>query len=146
MTNKQEEILKMEEEARSLVDNLSVLYEQVGSYQTAQDELKKTNVNLTAFIQETKELAQESHKIIEITNKIGSGEIFKKLSEVEKQINLQSSTIANGISKQTELQGNTAKIIENKMNEIGKSGKRNLIIMVIGFVLMLILQFVLLIF
>lgn len=86
MSDEQQEISKIELDAKNLVNNLRELHGQVGSYKTAKDELEKTNINLTGFIEKTQELAQESHRIIDVINKIGSGKIFKRLGEIEKNV------------------------------------------------------------
>lgn len=83
MATKQQEILQVEKDAKELVNNLKVLHEKVGSYQSAKEELDKTNSNLLSFIEKTESLSEKSHKIIEIINKIGSGKIFEKLELLE---------------------------------------------------------------
>lgn len=85
MVTKQEEILQVEEDAKNLVKNLKSLYEEVGSYKQAKEELNETNSNLLSFIDDTKKLSLESHKIIDTINKIGSGKIFEELNSLKKK-------------------------------------------------------------
>ena len=82
----QEKIVQLEKDANKLVYNLELLYKKAGSYNTAKDELQKTNTELVKLIQETKILGEESHKIIAKINEIGSGQIFKQLEKIDKTI------------------------------------------------------------
>lgn len=82
----QEKIIQLEKEANKLVNNLELLYKKAGSYNTAKDELLKTNAELIKLIQETKTLGEESHKIIAKINEIGSVQIFKLLEKIDKSI------------------------------------------------------------
>ena len=79
----QEEINKIEERAQELLANLEKLHQEVGSYKAAKDELQKTSVQLLNLIENTQGLSQQSHKIIEKINQIGSGKIFERLENIE---------------------------------------------------------------
>ncbi|MEX2028281.1 MAG: hypothetical protein WD988_02165 [Candidatus Curtissbacteria bacterium] len=81
----QQEITKIEEQSEELVNNLEELHQQVGSFRTAKDELQKVSNQLLALIDGTKKLSEESHKIIEIINRIGSSKIFERLENIEKK-------------------------------------------------------------
>lgn len=99
----QEKIVQLEKDANELVNNLDLLYKKAGSYNTAKDELQKTNTELVKLIQETKTLGEESHKIIAKINEIGSGQIFKQLEKIDRGIvNLDSDT-KNGLIKNKSL-------------------------------------------
>ena len=82
----QEKIVQLEKDANKLVYNLELLYKKAGSYNTAKEELQKTNAELVSMINETKKLSEESHKIITKINEIGSGQIFKQLEKIDKSI------------------------------------------------------------
>lgn len=98
MENKQEEISKIEQDAKNLKDNLQELYEKVGSYKNAKEKLEETNKQLELFISETNSLAKESHEIIKTINEIGSGEIFKRMENIETNINKNNIYIIVGFS------------------------------------------------
>ncbi len=80
----QQEISKIEERAQELVNNLEALHQQVGSYQAAKDELQKASAELLTLVESTQKLSNESHKIIETINQIGSSKIFERLKNIER--------------------------------------------------------------
>ncbi|MEX1001963.1 MAG: hypothetical protein WDZ35_07600 [Crocinitomicaceae bacterium] len=92
----QQEINKIEERAQELVNNLEVLHQQVGSYQTAKDELQKASANLLTLVESTQKLSEESHQIIETINQIGSSKIFERLKNIERTIYILAGAV--GIS------------------------------------------------
>jgi uncharacterized protein (DUF3084 family) len=81
----QEEINKIEQRAQELLTNLDKLHQEVGSYQAAKNELQKASGQLLTLVESTKKLSEESHKIIESINRIGSGKIFERLENIEKR-------------------------------------------------------------
>ena len=86
MATTQEKISQLEQDASQLVTNLEELHKKAGDYNTAKDELQKTNSELIQLIKETKTLSEESHKIISIINEIGSAKIFNKLEKIDKLV------------------------------------------------------------
>ncbi len=94
----QKEIIKLDEDAKTLVNNLQVLHNRVGSYEVAKESLEVTRSTLEEFIKETRELAQQSHRTIEILNKIGSGKIFKRLGVIEKSTKRNFIFLTTGLS------------------------------------------------
>lgn len=76
MSEVQKEISELEENAKTLVNNLNELRKQAGSYNNAKDELEKTNTHLITLIETTQKLAEETHRVVQVINEIGSGKIF----------------------------------------------------------------------
>ena len=89
----QQEITKLQEQAQDLVTNLEKLYEEVGSYQTAKDELQKVSTQLLSLVDKTKQLSEESHDIIKIINDIGSAKIVERLNEISLSIRQKTKNI-----------------------------------------------------
>ena len=91
MTKKQQEISQIGKNANELVENLESLYKEVGSFQNAKEELNKVTSNLLSFIDETKKLSLESHKIIDVISferegiSIGA-EIFSQVETTKSRI------------------------------------------------------------
>jgi DNA repair exonuclease SbcCD ATPase subunit len=79
MDDRQKNILKLEQDASRLVDELGALKRQVSSYRTATDELDKARSSLAGFLDTTQNLTQQSHKLIGAINEIGSAKIFAEL-------------------------------------------------------------------
>jgi seryl-tRNA synthetase len=82
MDDRQKNILKLEQNASRLVDELAALKLEVSSYRTATDELDKTRTSLAAFLDKTQNLTQQTHKLIATTNDIGSAKIFAELEDL----------------------------------------------------------------
>ena len=91
--NKQKEILNIEEAAQKLTEDLGELYEQVGSYKTAKEELEKTREDLSGFIEVTQSLANEAHKTIKRVNEIGVTEILDRIEETQLVVEKTNKTI-----------------------------------------------------
>ncbi|MGH9425955.1 MAG: hypothetical protein ACRD2L_06605, partial [Terriglobia bacterium] len=68
MEDRQKNILKLEQDASRLVDELGALKREVSSYRTATDELDKACTSLAGFLEKTQNLTQQSHKLIATTN------------------------------------------------------------------------------
>ncbi|MBL7086907.1 MAG: hypothetical protein ISS28_07435 [Candidatus Cloacimonetes bacterium] len=113
MAIRQDELLKLESDANVLVNNIKSLHETVGSYKTAKDSLESINEQLKNFISSTKELSQESHKIIGKLNEIGSTKILEQIEDVSKKIEEESDQVKNKLSVFEELIGN----IKNKSDK-----------------------------
>ena len=79
MDDRQKNILKLEQDASRLVDELGALKREVLSYRTATDELDKARISLAGFLEKTQNLTQQSHQLIATTNEIGSAKIFAEL-------------------------------------------------------------------
>ncbi len=79
MEDRQKSILKLEQDASRLVDELGALKREVSSYRTATDELDKARTSLAGFLEKTQNLTQQSHKLIATINEIGSAKIFTEL-------------------------------------------------------------------
>jgi len=77
--SKQKEILDIEGTAQKLTKNLEALYEQVGSYKTAKEELEKTREDLSKLIEKTQLLTEGAYETIEKINKIGAANILDKI-------------------------------------------------------------------
>lgn len=74
--DKQKEFLDIEETAQKLTKNLETLYEQVGSYKTAREELEKTREDLSKFIEKTRLLSEGVYETIRRINEIGAAKIM----------------------------------------------------------------------
>src|SRR2546425_9166458 len=79
MDDRQKNMLKLEQDASRLVDELGALKREVSSYRTATDELDKARTSLAAFLEKTQNLTQQTHKLIAAVNEIGSAKIFTEL-------------------------------------------------------------------
>lgn len=90
----QEEIITIEERAQELLVNLERLHQEVGSYQAAKNELQKSSAQLLTLVETTTTLSEESHKIIESINRIGSGKIFERLENIEKEAKSRFTILA----------------------------------------------------
>lgn len=82
MDDRQKDILKLEQDASRLVDELGALKREVSSYRTATDELEKARASLAVFLEKTQTLTQQSHKLIATINEIGSAKIFSELEAI----------------------------------------------------------------
>jgi len=82
MDDKQKQILTLEEDASRLVDELGGLKREVSSYRAATDELDKARNALAGFLEQTQKLTQQTHKLIETANAIGSAKIFEQLEAI----------------------------------------------------------------
>ena len=79
MDDRQKNILKLEQDASRLVDELGALKREVSSYRTATDELDKARASLAVFLEKTQNLTQQSHTLIATINEIGSAKIFSEM-------------------------------------------------------------------
>lgn len=89
----EDSILKMEQDAERLVEELANLKREVGSYRGASAELEKIRGVLGGFIEATQELAAETYKLVESTKSIGGAQIQEEIrtlrhcvEEKEKQL------------------------------------------------------------
>ena len=83
MDERQKHILTLEQDASRLVDELGALKQEVSSYKAATNELDKAQTALAGFLEQTQNLTQQTHKLIETVNAIGSAKIFEKLETIE---------------------------------------------------------------
>ena len=83
MDDRQKHILTLEQDASRLVDELAALKREVSSYRAAINELDKARAALAGFLEQTQKLTQQTHKLIETVNAIGSANIFEKLETIE---------------------------------------------------------------
>src|SRR2546426_2756261 len=83
MEDRQKNILKLEQDASRLVDELGALKREVSSYRIATDELDKVRTFLAGFLAKTQNLTQQKHKLITTINEIGSAKIFTQLEEIQ---------------------------------------------------------------
>jgi len=111
MNERQQNIVTLEDQAEKLVNNLSSLYNQVGSYKNAKSELETTNNTLIEFIEQTKLLAVESHKIIAELNEIGTSKIFDRLDIIDQKLELNEK---DSSIKTTKLENLDEKLNVNK--------------------------------
>ncbi|MFA7157380.1 MAG: hypothetical protein WC123_06805 [Bacilli bacterium] len=141
----QQEITKLQEQAQDLVTNLEKLYEEVGSYQTAKDELQKVSTQLLSLVDKTKQLSEESHDIIKIINDIGSAKIVERLNEISLSIGQKTKQLSEESHDIIKIINDigSAKIVE-RLNEISLSirqkTKNIMIILISGFGASIILQ------
>lgn len=94
----QEKINQVVRDSEQLLANLAELKEKSGSYTTAKDELEKTNEKLLVLIETTQSLSEESHKVIQVINDIGSGKIFEKLETLDNKLNKLSKLLKISLS------------------------------------------------
>lgn len=94
MDDRQRDILKLEEDASRLVDELGALKREVSSYRAATDQLDKPRSSLADFLEQTQKLMQETHKLIATTNEIGSAKIFTELEALR-------TALAENVKKET---------------------------------------------
>jgi len=136
----QEEINKIEERAQELLANLEKLHQEVGSYKAAKDELQKTSVQLLNLIENTQGLSQQSHKIIEKINQIGSGKIFERLENIEKINQIGSGKIFERLENIEKInQIGSGKIFE-RLENIENTSKKYFFISIGAIVLIIVLQ------
>jgi seryl-tRNA synthetase len=76
-------MLELEQDASRLVDELGALKREVSSYRTATNELDKARTALAGFLEQTQKLTQQTHKLIETINAIGSAKIFDQLEAIQ---------------------------------------------------------------
>lgn len=134
MNERQKNIVTLEEQAEKLVDNLSSLHENVGSYKNAKDELQNTNTAVVGLIEQTKVLAIESHKIIAEINKIGTSKIFDRLDNIDLKLDLNEKTNSVGNGK--------LETIDQKLNQQEKKSKAFLGIVIGAAAIIIILQII----
>jgi DNA repair exonuclease SbcCD ATPase subunit len=134
MNERQKNIVTLEEQAEKLVDNLSSLHENVGSYKNAKDELQTTNTALVGLIEQTKLLAIESHKIIAEINKIGTSKIFDRLDNIDQRLDLneKANSVSNG----------KLETIDEKLKQQEKKAKSFFGIVIGAAAIMIILQII----
>ena len=77
--SKQEEFLDIERTAQKLTKDLEALYEQVGSYKMAREELEKTREGLSNLIEKTQFLTNGVYETIKRINEIGAANILNKI-------------------------------------------------------------------
>lgn len=83
MDDRQKHMLELEQDASRLVDELGALKREVSSYRTATNELDKARTALAGFLEQTQKLTQQTHKLIETINAIGSAKIFDQLEAIQ---------------------------------------------------------------
>ena len=88
MTITKEKVSKLEQDANRLVENLELLHEKVGSYNTAKETLNNTQVKLGEFITETKELNQSTHSLIQNVQQIGAIQIQEQLNKLNEDVSV----------------------------------------------------------
>ena len=93
----EQELLQIEQDAQQLKDNLKQLHGLVGSYSEAKTSLEETNKKLSDFIEQTQQLAQETHQLIKVAREIGSAKILEKLINIEKKSNQQFVIIIGAV-------------------------------------------------
>jgi hypothetical protein len=82
MDNRQQYILKLEQDAGKLVNEIGALKKEVTSYKTATEELDKARASIMSFLEETQKLSQQTHKLLATLNEIGSAQISNQLVAV----------------------------------------------------------------
>jgi seryl-tRNA synthetase len=83
MDDRQKQILTLEKDSSRLVDELVALKREVSSYKAATDELDKARNVLAGFLEQTQKLTQQTHKLLEAVNAIGSAKIFEQLEVIQ---------------------------------------------------------------
>lgn len=86
MTEEPNYILKMEEDARQLVEAVVALKNEVGNYQEAKDGLSTATEAIKDYINETHKLTQEIYKQTTTLNEIGAAQINKSLKELRTSV------------------------------------------------------------
>lgn len=97
MDDRQQHILKLEEDANRLVDGLASLKKEVESYKTATVEIERARASLAAFLGETQKLTQQTHKLLATMNEIGSSEIFGQMAAIKKRSTAGTVLLAAGL-------------------------------------------------
>jgi ElaB/YqjD/DUF883 family membrane-anchored ribosome-binding protein len=82
MTDELNNVERLEKDAEKLIATLDKLATEVSSYNTAKDELKKTNEGLLNFLSQTKDSVKESQKIVREINKILNSQITEKIEGI----------------------------------------------------------------
>ena len=98
MDDRQQYILKLEEDANRLVEGVGSLKKEVASYRTATDELDKARTAIGGFLDETQKLTQQTHKLLATVNEIGSSEIFAQLEAIKKRSTTLTVLLAVGLT------------------------------------------------
>ena len=86
MNSTEDSILKMEQDAHRLVEELAALKREVGSYRAATGELEKTRVVLADFIETTQELAKETHELVVGTKSISGAQILDEIAGLRQEM------------------------------------------------------------
>jgi hypothetical protein len=86
MNSTDDSILKMEQDADRLVEELAILKREVGSYRGATSELEKTRVVLGGFIEATQKLATETYKLVESTKSVGGAQILEEMRQLREAV------------------------------------------------------------
>jgi hypothetical protein len=84
MTSTDDNIVKMEQDADRLVEELALLKREVGSYRGAAGELEKTRIALGSFIEATQKLAGETYKLVEATKGVGGAQILNEMTQLRE--------------------------------------------------------------
>lgn len=143
MTDKEEKIVSLENDAELLVRNLKKLKDEMESYRNVTDKLNDSNKGIQDFIEETKKSVEQSHKIITELNKIGSSEILRLISENGELINENIETtksleisLADKIAKQIEESNKLLQEVNSTKLTIANESKKifimTIIIIIIG--------------
>ena len=97
MEDRQQHILKLEEDATKLVDGIGLLKKEVESYKTATAELDKARVAIVAFLGTTEKLTQQTHQLLATINEIGSSQIFAQLEAIKKRSTIGTVLLGVGL-------------------------------------------------
>ena len=84
MSDRQEAMLKLEEDATSLVGTVQAMKEEVGSYKQARYELAAAKERLVEMMGQMETVAGEIMRQTTTLNEIGSGDMFKRLGEIRE--------------------------------------------------------------
>lgn len=97
MEDRQQYILKLEEDANRLVEGIGTLKKEVSSYKTATEELDKARASVAAFLGKTEDLTRQTHKLLSTMNEIGSADIFRRLEEIKRRSTTWAVVLAVGL-------------------------------------------------
>jgi len=82
MAISKEQMSRLEKDANQLIQNLKLLYDKAGSFNTAKESLNETNKNLQQFISVTGKLSEQAHTIIQNLGEIGVIKISEQLDSI----------------------------------------------------------------
>lgn len=86
MAKEDDEFLIAEQKVNDLVETLSKLKDEAGSYQTAKNALETVRVTLMGLIISVQAVAKDSQEVVRILKGIGGPQIFSSIEKVSKKL------------------------------------------------------------
>jgi hypothetical protein len=118
MTDRNEELNQLAEEAGLMVESLSELKERINSFHNAETQISSVSDSLVELIQTTSGQVEKASQILEMTAKVGIPELLEWIEPIyndAKQVIITQTTLEGRISESQEFITNALTTLEENI-------------------------------